>query len=372
MNRYFFYHYFIVCFTNLMLLIPFYLTTGRYDGAVMSIVLSPIFGYVFLYMFTNSLAKFPGKALPEIFSLFYPKWVVNIIIVYKSILIGIAAAIVVSVYAVITTRFLNPDANPYLILVLLMLCCAYGATRNSVSVTFVLEVVLVLSIPVIAFIMYKTIRNPLLNWDAIHVIANHYYHMPTVIAFAAASFVYTGYLNMGLFNRLLSPNFRFKYLWLYPIIAFVVLIITFFVPIGIHGTETVSEYIFLWSATADSTRMMYGFIERMLFVYLIVLINLALMFTTVSWHIIVQYIRTIFPKNVVNPNEPNTPLRNYIIAGGIVGITIIVMYNLNELYILKFTGYFLIYRLFSEMITTTWIFILGKKKVRKYEKKTTS
>ncbi|HIW33604.1 MAG TPA: GerAB/ArcD/ProY family transporter [Candidatus Paenibacillus intestinavium] len=372
MNRYFFYNYFIVCFTNLMLLIPYYLTVDRYNGAVMSIILSPIFGYLFLYMFTSSLSKFPGKGLPEIFALFYPKWVVNITMAYKAILIGIAGAIVVSTYAVIITSFLNPDANEYIMLMLLMIICAYAATRSTVSIAFILEISLLLSIPVIAFVMYKTIKNPLMNWDAIHVIVNHIGHLPTLISFAAASFVFTGYLNMGLFNRILPPNFKFRYIWSYPIIVFIILLISFFVPIGIHGTETVAHYVFLWSATADSTRMMYGFIERVLFVFLIVLINLSLTFTMVGWHMVIEYIRTIIPNNVVNPNETKTPLRSYIIAGCIMVVTFLAALKINDDIMVKFTAYFLIYRMFSEMITTTWIFILSRKKVRKYEKNTAS
>jgi len=372
MNRYFFYNYFIVCFTNLMLLIPYFLTADRYGGAVMSIVLSPIFGYIFLYMFTSSLSKFPGKALPEIFSLFYPKWIVNIVMVYKAVLIGIAGALVISTYAVIITSFLNPNANQYVMLMLLLIVCAYAATRSTVSIAFILEISLLLSLPVIAFVMYKTINNPLMNWDAIHVIANHVDHMPTLLSFACASFVFTGYLNMGLFNRILPPNFKFKYIWSYPIIAFIVLVITFFVPIGIHGTETVSQYIFLWSATADSTRMMYGFIERMLFVFLIVLINISLTFTMVGWHMVIEYIRTIIPNNVVNPDEKKAPLRSYIIAGCIIIITFVTMLKVTDDLMLKFTAYFLIFRLFSETLTTTWIFILSRKKVRKYEKEAAS
>ena len=372
MNRYFFYNYFIVCFTNLMLLIPYYLTTDRYGGAVISIALSPIFGYIFLYMFTSSLSKFPGKALPEIFILFYPKWVVNIIMAYKAIMIAIAGAIVISTYAVIITSFLNPDANQYVMLMLLMLICAYAATRSTVSIAFILEISLLLSLPVIAFVMYKTIKNPLLNWDAIHVIANHIDHMPSLLSFASASFVFTGYLNMGLFNRILPPNFKFKYIWLYPIIAFIVLLITFFVPIGIHGTETVGHYIFLWSATADSTRMMYGFIERMLFVFLIVLINLALTFTMVGWHMVIEYVRTIIPNNVIKPDENKPPLRSYIIAACIIVLTLFAMLKVTDGTMLKLSAYFLIYRLFSETITTTWIFILSRKKVRKYEKEAAS
>lgn len=352
-----------------MLMIPYHLTSERYNGAVSAIFISPIFGYILLYMFTSSLAKFPGKGLPEIFNLFYPKWVVNIVMIYKALLIGTAGAIVISTYALIVTRFLNPDANQYFILALLLAVCGYGATRSTTSVTFLVELILVLNIPIVIFVMYKTIQNPLMNWDAVHIILDHYNKMPTLLSLACATFIYTGFLNFGLFNRLVPPNFRFKYLWLYPLIAFIVLLITFFVPIGIHGTETVGKYIFLWSATSDSTRMLYGFIERMLFVFLFVVINIALTFTIVSWHMMIEYIRSALPNNVVDIEEKKPPLRSIIIITCIVVSTMILMASTNSVTALKLSGYYLIFRMLSETLTTIWVFILGMKKVKKNAKK---
>ena len=47
--------------------------------------------------------------------------------------------------------------------------------------------------------------------------------------------------------------------------------IPFFVPIGFHGTVGVEDYVYLWSMTADSMMTEYGFINRVLFVFLLLL-----------------------------------------------------------------------------------------------------
>lgn len=369
MNRYVFYHYLIVCFSNLMILVPYHLMAERFDGSVMAIFLSPIFGVIMLYLFTAGLSKFPNQGLPEILSHFYPRWLVGAVVTYKALIVGMSSTLVIASYAIVITRFLNPEGNPYVILTILMLVCAFGATRSTVTVNFVLEIVVILCIPAIAFIMYKTINNPFLKWDAVQIVLNHYNRMPSLLAFASATFVFTGFLNLGLFNRILPPNFRFKYRWTFPLIAFVVQFITFFVPIGIHGTEGVANYVYVWSATADSARMIFGFIERMLFIFLIVLINLSLAFTMVGWHMVIEYIRTLFPNNKVDPDEPKPPRRSYWIVAVLVVLTLIFMYVTNELNVIYIGGIFLIIRMISEIVITLWVYALSKKKVRKYEKK---
>lgn len=369
MNRYVFYHYFVVCFTNLMLLVPYHLINERFDGSVMALLISPILGGIMMYLFTSGISKFPGQGLPEIFSNFYPSWLVRIIMVYKAILIGTSSTIVIGSYGVIITRFLNPEGNPYMIVAIVMLVCAFGATRSTVTVNFVLEIILILNVPFVAFIIYKTMSNPLMNWDAVIIVAKHYNQLPSLLVIASATFVFTGFLNLGIFNRVFPKNFRFKYRWTFPLLAFLILAITFFVPIGIHGTEAVSHYVYLWSATADSTKMMYGFIERMLFVFLIVIINLSLAFTMVGWHMVLELLKSVFPNNVVDPDELKPPLRSYVLITIIALVTFFVMFYINELTVVYLGGLFLIFRMFSEFFFTVWVFLLSKKKVRKYEKK---
>lgn len=368
MNRYVFYHYFVVCLTNLMLLVPYYLVEERFDGAVMSILISPFIGGFLLYTFTNSMNKFPGKGLPEIFRLFYPAWFVRIFLIYKSLLTGIAAALATTSYVGIITRFLNPDTNTYLILTILLIVSAYGATRSTVSVNFMLEIFLLINIPGVIFVIYKVFASPLLSWDAIHIIANHAINVPSLIALASASFIYTGFLNLQIFNRVLPANFKFKYRWAFILAAFFILLLSFFLPIGIHGTETVSQYLYVWSATADSVRMELGFIERMLFVFLIILMTVSFAFTVIGWHMTIQFMRDVFPKNVVDPDEPKPNIYSYLIALGIIIVPLMIRNVLQEMQVIQFGVYFLIVRFFSEVIITFWVYILSKKKVRKYDK----
>jgi len=369
MNRYVSYHYFINTFSNIMLLVPYHLTVARFDGAVLAILLSPVIGGILLYMFTSGMQVFPEKGFPEIFSLFYPKWLVRILMTFKALMIGTSTAIVVTSYAVIITRFLNPEGNQYAIMAVLMLVCAFGATRSTVTVNFILEIILILNIPLIGFIIYKSIHTPLMSWDAIIIVAKHFYQLPSLLVFASAMFIFTGFMNLAIFNRVLPPNFRFKHRWAFPLVAFLVLVVTFFVPIGIHGTEAVVHYVFLWSATADSLKMMYGFIERMLLIFLLVIINLSLTYTVVGWHIVLEFFKSLFPNNKVDSDEAKPPLKSYVIMAGMLVATFLLMFSINELTVVFLGAVFLIIRMCSEVTFTIWVYVLSKKKVRRYEKK---
>jgi len=351
------------------MLVPYHLINERFSGSVMAIILSPFIGAIMLYMFTNALTKFPGEGLPEIFDHFYPRWLVSMIMIYKSFITGTSAAIVLSTYAVIITRFLNPEGNPYGIVLVLMVVCAFAATRSTVTVNFVLEIVLILSFPFVGFVLYKAIKSPLMNWDAVAIVAEHYNKMPSLLVIASATFVFTGFLNLSIFNRTFPTNFRFKYRWLLVLIAFIDLLMIFFIPIGVHGTEAVEHYVYIWSATADSTKMAYGFIERVLFLFLIVLLHLALAFTMVGWHMSIEFLRYLLPNNIVNPDEAKTPLRSYVIAGGILLITFSCMFFINQLSMFQLGGYFMIIRMFSEFVIVIWVYLLSKKKVRRDEKR---
>jgi hypothetical protein len=275
-----------------------------------------------------------------------------------------ATSMVVVAYAILINRFFNPDANSIIILLVLVLACGYAATRSSLTVMLVIEIGLIINAPVIMFVLFKAVRSPQLNWDSIRVIANYVTEMPALTTVAAATFIFSGYQNMSLFNRLLPPNFRFKHRWMYPVFGTLILLITFFVPIGFHGTETVSHYIYIWAETADSLIMQYGFVERVLFLFLIIFLNLTLVYTMSGWHQAMEFIKSCFPGMKPEIDSPQAPIANYVIVAFFALITIIYLAFTNEKHNLLITAYWLNIRMFVEIITVIWIFILSRRRSR--------
>ncbi|MDQ8738565.1 GerAB/ArcD/ProY family transporter [Paenibacillus sp. LHD-38] len=362
MNRYVFYNFILVSFINLMLYVPHILINFRYTGAVSSMLIGIVVGTVLVYMYTSAMARFPGKGLPEILKFYCPKWLVTVNMIFFGIMWWFATTIVVVAYAVLINRFFNPDANSIIILLMLVLACGYAATRSTLTVMFVVEIGLIVNAPVILFVLFKATRSTQLNWDAIHVVANYVTAMPTLTCIAAASFIFTGYINLSLFNRLFPPNFRFKFRFIYPFFGAMIMLITFFVPIGFHGTEGVNQYIYIWSLTADSLLMQYGFIERVLFLFLIVYLNLTLVYTMSGWHQAMEFIKSCFPSSKPEIDSPKTPVSNYVIVGIFALLTLIYLVMTNEKMNMLFTSYWLVVRLFVELYVVIWVFVLSRRR----------
>ncbi|CAM4189915.1 hypothetical protein FHS16_000159 [Paenibacillus endophyticus] len=361
MNRYVFYNFMLVSFINLMLYVPHILIQYRYTGAVSSIVIGILIGTILVYLYTSAMARFPGKGLPEILKLYSPKWLVSIMMFFLAIMWWFATTVVVVAYAVLINRFFNPDANTIVILIMLVLACGYAATRSTLSVMFVVEIGLIINAPIILFVLFKAVRSTQLSWDAIRIVANYVTAMPTLSCIAAASFIFTGYINLSLFNRLLPPNFRFKFRFVYPLFGAMILLITFFVPIGFHGTEGVAQYIYVWSLTADSLLMQYGFIERVLFLFLLVYLNLTLVYTMSGWHQAMEFVKSCIPSYKPEIDSPKTPLSNYVIVGIFALLSVLYLVMTNEKINMMITSYWLIVRLFVEIFIVIWVFVLSRK-----------
>ncbi|RJX41466.1 hypothetical protein D3P09_05695 [Paenibacillus pinisoli] len=364
MNRYFFYNFMLVSLMNLMLFVPHILVKNRYSGGVSALIAAPVIGAILMYMFTSAMARYPGLGYPEILKKYCPRWLVSLTSVYFAIMWWFSSTIVVVAYAVLINRFFNPDANTTVILIMMVLAAAYAASRSTLTIAFIIEIGIIVNAPIILFIMFKMVRSPQLNFDSIRVIANYVTVMPTVITLAAATLIFTGYIHLALFNRLFPPNFRFKHLYVYPILGFIILLITFFVPIGFHGTEGVDRYIYLWAVTSDSLIMQYGFIERVIFLFLIVFLNLTLVYTMSGWHLGMEYIKSCFKACKPEIDSPKAPKANYIILAVFATATVLYLIFTNEKINYLITSYWLVLRMFTEIVGVLWVFILSRRRLK--------
>ncbi|OBR68517.1 hypothetical protein A7K91_09980 [Paenibacillus oryzae] len=363
MNRYFFYLFLFVALMNIMIFVPHILNDNRFDGSVAAILISPIFGSIMIYMFTNALSRFPGQGLPEIFSQYFPRWFTTAYMIFYAMMYWFSSTVVAMAFAVLINRFFNPDANVLIIMSIIVLASGYAATRSTLTVMLLIEIIIILNVPIILFIIFKMVTSPQLNLDSIHVVANYVWHWPSLASLAAATFIFTGYINLSLFNRLFPPNFRFKFLWMYPILGLIILLVTFFVPIGFHGSQGTAQYIYLWTITADSLMMQYGFIERVMFLFLIVFLNLSLVYTTAAWHQAMEFLKGCMPSMKPETDSPKAPISNYVILGIFTMASILYMVMVNENMNLAITTAWLIIRMFTEVATVATVFILSRRRL---------
>lgn len=358
MNRYFYYNVILVSLLNLMLFVPHILLRFRYDGAVSSMGVAVLIGSTLAIMFTYVMKAFPGKGLPEILGEFFPKIITIPFLLFMAGMWLTASSIALVCYAVLINRFFNPDTSPIIVLVFLVVICIYTSSRSSLTVIFIIEMGLLINAPLLLLILLKAARSTFIDWDAIRTVANYWHKPPKLQPVSAATYIFTGYINYAIYNRLNPPNFRIRYRWIIPAFGILILLMTFFVPIGFHGTETVDNYLYIWSVTSDSMLMEYGFIERVIFFFLILYLNLTLIYTTSGWHQAMELVKSCLPKSNPQIDTSKTPKANWIITSTFALLTLVYNYLFNEKDHYDITNYWLTIRMFVEIASVLLLLAL--------------
>ncbi|RXZ84642.1 hypothetical protein EBB07_01080 [Paenibacillaceae bacterium] len=367
MNRHFYFSFILFSMLNLILFVPSTLIAHRYDGAVSSIVVSVIVGTLLAYLYTSTFEKFPGLGLPEILHKFHPNWIVTPTLLFYAFMWLSGASIALVGFSVLINRFINPDTNSIYILALLVAICIYSSSRSTLSIMFIIEMGLICNVPLILFLLSKSVFSPNVNWDAIRTIANYGMEMPDLQSVSAATYIFTGYVTISLFNRAFPANFRYKYRWTIPVFGLLVLLLSFFIPIGFHGTESVDNYLYVWSITADSMMMRYGFIERVMFVFLILYLNLTLLFVTTAWHHAMEFIKSCSRNYEPRVDPDKTPMRNWVIVSIFGVLTLLFHQFFTERESLIFANYWLVVRMLTEILLVVWLLIVSRGKSTRRE-----
>jgi len=300
--------YILMCMlVNTIFYVPQVLIKYRFEGTISSMAVSIVSGTLCAVIFTKAMTKFSGLGLPEIFKGVLPSWIRVPYLLFLAGMWFISGGIVITAYARLVQRFISPEFNLFILLLFLIAVCAYIASGDSYSVLYFLEVIIILCLPLMAFITYKTLSSDYMNWDAIRVITQYHLKAPKIEALSAASYIFSGYLNMAIFNRCFDKNTRIRGLWLIPVIGALVLSTTYFIPIGIHGTYGVQSYVYVWINTADAIRMEFGFIEHMVYIFLLLYLGVSILFTCVTWHVGAELLKGIFAGKSVAANLRSHP-----------------------------------------------------------------
>ncbi|MBB6633861.1 GerAB/ArcD/ProY family transporter [Cohnella thailandensis] len=314
MYRYFYYHVFYIGMMNVMLFVPHILIKHRFDGAVSGILAGIVIGTVLTVGTVYCYRQFPELGLPEILKRYFPDWIVAALL-YLSCLLWLAGGVLGSyTFAQTMGLFFNPDMNHYQFLLLIIVSSVFAGSRSTRTIQFANEILFWLCMPLLLFILFKAFSSPYLSWDAIRIVAGYVAGPPSLTLLAASTFFYTGYLNLTLFNRLYPAKFRIKRLWSIPLLGAFLGFVSFFIPIGLHGTMGVEQYIYLWSVTADSMSLKYGFIQRILFIFLIMFTLLSLMFMMNVFHACMEYIKASHPRHKPQPEQLPVPKTNWIVC----------------------------------------------------------
>lgn len=283
-NRYLYWMFLMNSLLNILNFVPRELLDARFKGAQTSILVATVLGTVFLSVFTLLIAKFPGKGIQDILETALPKGVIIPLMIMFSSLWCVAGLITILSFVDITLRFVSPDTGPHLVILSFLVLVCFCARMDSLSVLYGMEMMLAIILPLIVYAIVKALVNPDFSWDSVLQIVTYSAHAPDWKSIAAATFSFSGYFNMVVFNRVL-PKIKMKHSWIFAVNGLAVLLLTFYVPIGYFGTIGVERHVYTWFSTADSIRINTFIVERMLFVFYFAYLTLSLVSVTVHWHV---------------------------------------------------------------------------------------
>ncbi|MCI3919511.1 hypothetical protein MO973_04600 [Paenibacillus sp. TRM 82003] len=319
MNRYFVYLVFLNMLSNIVALVPVILLRDRFDGAVLSILLSVLVGTALIMVIVRLLRSFPSEGLPEIIGSF-PAFL-RVPFLALQALVWFAVGLVVLLYiSEVTKRFLSPDFTPVEANVLFLIVLALFANLPSKKLLNMLEVVVWVSVPFIAFIFAKAVKSENMMWDSMQETATHILDLPTYSSFAAAMFMFMGVMTMTIFHRVISPSVKRSYYLLgFGILGIINLFTSFLIPIGFHGADGITDWTYPWFASADSLRLEFGFVERLLFIFLLLYVLISIIAILVYWHIGLEHAKSTLPKGA---SEKMRTLFPYFLLAGLSAGTI--------------------------------------------------
>ncbi|WP_110931572.1 GerAB/ArcD/ProY family transporter [Paenibacillus bouchesdurhonensis] len=361
-EKYFYYLYLINALINIINFVPRVLIEHRFEGALMSILISVAIGTTLLVTFTKLIGHFPGEGLPELVHGCFPRMLGIPLLTVFALLWYESGAITLVSFVDITLRYISPDVSPLIALIVFLLLVTLSSRLRTESILYALETTIILNVPLVAYMLIKSLVNPHFSWDAVMQVITHLWTAPNYSSIAGATFIFTGYVNLAIFNRAFQ-SLKPRQLWMIPISGLLILLITLLVPIGYHGTIGVEDQVFTWFSTADSIRSEFFLVERVLFIFYFTYLSLSLVTAVIHWHIALEIVKTFALKKKTKGSKAASNQDWWILAPMVIA-TIGMGYFFDQERLGIFGQWFLNVRLIGEMllIATMLVVYLRRKK----------
>jgi hypothetical protein len=359
--RYFYYLVLINAIMNVVMTVPKILINHLFEGAFISVLLSVPIGTTLLLIAVKSFRSFPAQGINQIMKPYFSNWLKQMIMGFLIAVWLWTGLITLLTFTIIIKRFINPDASEYLILSVLLILVCLGALLNSLTVLYSLEILVIVTLPLILIFLIKSLLDPNFHVDALIETITNMTHYPRYKDLASATFVFTGYTNLVIFNQYIKNDRRFPFLWMIPIGGLGVLLTSFLIPIGINGTIAVEKFIFPWMSTADSIQFKYSFIERALFIFLLIYILLSIISTIVHWHVALELIKGVLG---LKQGKSTYIIIPWLVVGLIIAISLIMKMKMNEDHLFKMTSVYMLVRLPAELLLVSILFYCAWRKKR--------
>ncbi|MBD8004383.1 GerAB/ArcD/ProY family transporter [Bacillus norwichensis] len=341
MNRFMYCLLFVNMIANMISAVPKVLLDHRTDGAIVSMLLSLIFGLILLYITGNFFSKYPGKDFPSLLKEYAPSWMYwpfNLLIACVWFSAGLITLVT---YSFMLKRFLTPEMSITWIAISFLIVVSFGVLMNTESVLYTVENVLLLSFPLVALIIYKAFSSKQFEWDFVREAIMHFNHLPNYSSFSAATFAFVGISNMIIFNRAFThkkTRVTWKQISLIGVIGTGVLGTLYFAPIGLNGFDHINHLVYPAISTSDTLWLKFGIIERLLYIFLPLFLAISFLNLLIHWHIAIEACKNMIWFKKFKLKKMNLTSYLYLIV--FWTITLIVINSLSEHTLLLYSGYF--------------------------------
>ncbi|MED4532818.1 hypothetical protein ABET51_17710 [Metabacillus fastidiosus] len=360
MNRYFFYLIATNMLVNVIVWVPKILLRERFDGAVMAILVGILIGTILLFLFVPAINKFPNLGIPEILEETPGLFRFSFLTLF-SIMWFLAGVITLLSFVDHLVEFVNPEM-PSLLLIILYLILVILALRylKASKLLYALEILLVLNVPLIFVIMYQAYTNEYLTIDSMLEVGTHFFEMPSWSAISSVTYIFSGYANLVIFNRVFNKKISMKLLAVIPFIAIGNLFTSIFIPIGIWGADGVGELAYPWTSTADTLSIEYGPVERVITIFILLYVSITTMSILIHWHVALEMVKSM--ANVKKAGKIKRAVTDWgvLLIFGIISVLLEMMTTNKSIAVLS--EIWLDIRFPFEVVLVIFMFFLARRK----------
>lgn len=340
MSRFYYYLILINMVANIIASVPAILLHYHNDGAVISMLLSIAAGVLLITLYTKFFLKYPGKTLPELLEKTTSKWFYLPFVFLLAVLWFVAGLITLITFTFLLIRYLSPEMPIIMICLTLIFAVIFGCILKTDRVLYTVEMILIITCPLILFIFFKAYTSKFLNWDFVREAALYINQVPNWHSFSACFFLFLGAANLFIFNRFFTDRqkFGFRQILFIVLISIGTLFTTYFIPIGFNGFEGINDLVYPWISTTDSIRMEYFIIERVLFMFLLFYLGIAFLSILIHWHAAVEFLKFTFKLEKIKYKDKDIGI--FLPLPIFVAISLYFVTVLTEYQLFRYSSYF--------------------------------
>lgn len=340
MNRFYYYLILINMVANIIASVPAILLHYHKDGSVSSMILGAIAGVILITIYTRFFISFPGMTLPELLQKTTSKWFYLPFVFSLAVLWFTAGLITLTTFTFLLIRYLSPEMPIIQICLTIILAVIFGCVMKTERVFYTIEVLILITCPLIFFIFFKAYSAQSLNWDFVKEAALYINQIPNYHSFSACFFLFLGAANLFVFNRFFTKKqtFGLKQIVILVFISIATLFTTYFIPIGFNGFENIDQLVYPWITTTDSLRMDFFVVERVLFIFLLFYLGIAFLSILIHWHAAMEFLKFVF--NLEKIKYKGKIVGTLLPIPIFIVISLVIVRKVNEYQLFLYTRYF--------------------------------